>query len=324
MLWKMKSKYAWALAAGFALNQAFAQAWPVKPVRIVVPYPPGGSTDLVARLAQPRLTTLLGQPVIVENRAGGDAMIGTDHVAKSTPDGYTLLFTTPATHTQVSHLRKNVSYDPFADFTPITAAVVQSSMLLVHASLGVNTFKELLQYGKAHPGKLSYGTAGTGSNFHLAGMIIQQMTQLDWVHIPYKGGAPAQQAVIAGEVPAGIFSNTSATAGLKAGKIKALAVFDKKRLRDWPDVPTINEFLPEFEKPGEWLGFYGPGKLPSALVDRLRTDFLGSLRQPDVEAKLHAVGMEVLGTTPQEFAQMIRRDFELNRKLLQLSGLKPE
>ena len=154
--------------------------------------------------------------------------------------------------------------------------------------------------------------------------MIRQLTNIDWVHIPYKGGAPAQQAVIAGEVPAGIFSNTSATPGLKAGKIKALAVLDKKRLRDWPDIPSINELLPDFEKPGEWLGLYGPAKLPGAVVERVRNDFLAALRNPDTEAKLSAVGMEVLGTSPQEFATMIKRDYELNRKLLQVSGVKPE
>lgn len=301
-----------------------AQAWPSKPMRVVVPYPPGGSTDLVPRLAQPRLTAVFGQPLVVENRPGGDAMIGTDLVAKSVPDGYTFLFTTPATHTQVTHMRKNVPYDPLNDFTPITAAVVQGSMVLVNPGLGVNTFNELIEYAKKNPGKLSYGTAGTGSNFHLAGQIIKQSTGIDWVHIPYKGGAPTQQALIAGEVPVAIFSNTSATAGLKSGKIRALAVLDRKRLRDWPEVPPITDFLPNFEKPGEWLGFYGPAKLPEAIVARIRTEFIAALKQPEIEAKLAAVGMEVLGNTPKEFAAMIRRDSELNGKLLAATGVKPE
>ena len=303
---------------------ASAQNWPSKPMRVVVPYPPGGSTDLVPRLLQPRLSTVFGQSLVVENRPGGDAMIGTDIVAKSAPDGYTFLFTTPATHTQVTHMRKFVPYDPFNDFTPITAAVTQGSMVLVHPGLGVNTFNELIEYAKKNPGKLSYGTAGTGSNFHLAGQIIKQMTGIDWVHIPYKGGAPTQQALIAGEVPVAIFSNTSATAGLKSGKIKGLAVLDSKRLRDWPDVPAITDFLPAFEKPGEWLGFYGPAKLPEAIVARMRTEIVAALKQPDVEAKLAAVGMEVLGNTPREFAAIIRRDFDLNGKLMAATGVKPE
>ncbi len=303
---------------------ALAQAWPAKSIRVVVPYPPGGSTDLVPRLLQPRLSAVFGQSLVVDNRPGGDAMIGTDLVAKAAPDGYTLLFTTPATHTQVSHMRRNVPYDPIADFTPITAAVVQSSFLLVHPSLGANTFNELIEYAKKNPGKLSYGTAGTGSNFHLAGQIIRQLTGIDWVHIPYKGGAPTQQALIAGEVPVAIFSNTSATAGLKAGKIKALAVLDHKRLREWPEVPSINDFLPGFDKPGEWLGFYGPARLPDAIAGRLRTEIIAALKVPETETKLAAVGMEVFGNTPQEFAAMIRRDSELNRKLLAAAGVKPE
>ena len=303
---------------------ALAQAWPAKPIRVVVPYSPGASTDLVPRLIQPRLSTVLGQPLVVENRPGGDAMIGSDIVAKSAPDGYTLLFTTPATHTQVTHMRRNVPYDPIADFTPITAAVTQSSFVLVHPGLGVNNFNELIEYAKKNPGKLSYGTAGTGSNFHLAGQIIRQLTVIDWVHIPYKGGAPTQQALIAGEVPVAIFSNTSATAGLKAGKIKALAVLDRRRLKDWPDVPSINDFLPTFEKPGEWLGFYGPAKLPEAIVGRLRAEIIAALKLPDIEAKLAAVGMEVFGNTSLEFAALIKRDSDLNRKLLAAAGVKPE
>ncbi len=316
-----------AVAGLFALavhTVSLAQNWPSKPIRVVVPYPPGGSTDLVPRLLQPRLSLVFGQSLVVENRPGGDAMIGTDIVAKSAPDGYTFLFTTPATHTQVTHMRKFVPYDPFNDFTPITAAVTQGSMVLVHPGLSVNTFNELIEYAKKNPGKLSYGTAGTGSNFHLAGQIIKQMTGIDWVHIPYKGGAPTQQALIAGEVPVAIFSNTSATAGLKSGKIKGVAVLDSKRLRDWPDVPAITDFLPAFEKPGEWLGFYGPAKLPEAIVARMRTEILAALKQSDVEAKLAAVGMEVLGNTPKEFAAIIRRDFDLNGKLLAATGVKPE
>ncbi|MSQ52863.1 MAG: tripartite tricarboxylate transporter substrate binding protein [Betaproteobacteria bacterium] len=312
------------LAAVCFQGIAQAQSWPSKPIRVVVPYPPGGSTDLVPRLLQPRITAVLGQPLVVENRPGGDAMIGTDIVAKSAPDGYTILFTTPATHTQVTHMRKNVPYDPFNDFTPITAAVTQGSMVLVHPGLSVNNFNELIAYAKKNPGKLSYGTAGTGSNFHLAGQIIKQSTGIDWVHIPYKGGAPTQQALIAGEVPVAIFSNTSATPGLKAGKIKALAVLSQKRLKDWPEVPSINDFLPAFEKPGEWLGFYGPAKLPEAIVARLRTEIIAALNQPEIVQKLGAVGMEVLGNTPQEFAAMMWRDFEMNGKLLAATGVKPE
>ena len=301
-----------------------AQTWPSKPVRVIVPYPPGGSTDLVPRLIQARMSTVLGQSWVVENRPGGDAMIGTDLVAKAAPDGYTLLFTTPATHTQVTHLRRNVPYDPFTDFTPITAAANQSSFVLVHPGIGINSFNELIEYAKKNPGKLSYGTVGTGSNFHLAGQIIRQLTGIDWVHIPYKGGAPTQQALIAGEVPVAIFSNTSATAGLKSGKIKALAVLDHKRLKEWPDVPSINDFLPAFEKPGEWIGFYGPAKLPEAIVARLRTEVIAAMKVPEVEAKLGAFGLEVFGNTPQEFAAMVRRDSDMNRKLLAAAGVKIE
>ncbi len=303
---------------------ALAQSWPAKPVKIIVPYPPGGSTDFVGRLLGATMSSALGQPFVVENRAGGDAMIGTSLVAKAAPDGYTILCTTPATHTQVTSLHKEVPYDPIADFTPITAAVWQSSFLLVNNSLGVNSFPELLDYAKRNPGKLSYGTPGTGSNFHLAGVVIEQMTGLQMVHIPYKGGGPTAQAIIAGEVPVAIFSNTSATAGLRSGKIKALAALDKKRLKAWPDVPSIQEFLPAFDKPGEWIGFYGPAKLAEPIVERLRAEIVNAMKPADIVAKLDAAGMEPLGNTPAEFAALISHDMGLNRKLLAAAGVSPE
>jgi tripartite-type tricarboxylate transporter receptor subunit TctC len=309
-----------ALAAG----AAGAQSFPTKPIRIVVPYPPGGSTDLVSRLAAAKMGPALGQAVIVENRAGGNAIIGTELVSRSAPDGYTTLFTTPATHTQVQYTMKSVPYDALRDFTPITAAVLQSSALMVHPSVPVTSFREFLDYAKRNPGKLSYGTPNVASNFHLAGELIKQMTGIDMVHVPYKGGGPTQQAIIAGEVGVAIMSNTSATAPYKAGKVRVLAVLDGRRLKDWPDIPSVREFLPEFEKPGEWLGFYGPAKLQRPVADRLRNEFLRAMKEPDVAAKLDAFGLEYFGNTPEEFVELIRRDMALNQRLLQLAGVKPE
>jgi tripartite-type tricarboxylate transporter receptor subunit TctC len=315
---------AWLAALLAAPCIALAQGYPNKPVRLIVPYPPGGSSDLVGRLIGVRLSTALGQPVVVENRTGGDAMIGTAAVARAAPDGYTILCTTGATHTQVQFLHKEVPYDPYNDFSPITIAVTQTSFVLVHPSAGINTFKELIDYAKRNPGKLSYGTSGTGSNFHLAGVVIKQMTGIDMVHIPYKGGGPIMQAIVSGEVPIAIFSNTSATPALKSGKIKALVVVDNKRLKAWPNVPAITEFLPGFDKPGEWIAFYGPAKLPEPIIDRLHFEIVNALKIPDVIEKLDAVGMLPLGNTPREFAAVIKHDAALNGKLFQAAGVKPE
>jgi tripartite-type tricarboxylate transporter receptor subunit TctC len=304
--------------------EGLAQAWPSKPIRIVVPYPPGGSTDLVARLSSVKMATALGQPIVVENRAGGNSVIGAEMVMRAAPDGYTLMITTPATLTQVPPMSVKPPYDPERDFTPITAALTQSSCLVATPSLGVTTFPQFVDYAKRNPGKLSYGTAGLASAFHLAGEVIKQAAGIDMVHVPYKGGAPVIQAVVAGEVPAALLSNTSTIAAYKAGKVRVLAVLGKKRLKDWPEIPSINEFLPDFDKPGEWIGFYGPGRLPRPIVDRLRTEMLAAVKDPDVSAKLEAFGLQYFGNTPEEFAALMKHDLELNRKLLALAGVKPE
>jgi tripartite-type tricarboxylate transporter receptor subunit TctC len=195
---------------------AYAQSYPSRPIRIIVPYPPGGSTDIVSRLVAARMSPAIGQAVVVDNRPGANTILGAEAVARAEPDGYTILFTTPATHTQVMNHVKHLPFDTVRDFTPITAAVTQSSVLVVHPSVESKTLKEFLDYAKRNPGKLSYGTAGFASNFHLAGEQLKFVAGLDMVHVPYKGGAPVQQAVVAGEVPVAILSNTSATTGLKA------------------------------------------------------------------------------------------------------------
>jgi len=304
---------------------ADAQSYPSRPIRIVVPYPPGGSTDIVSRLVAARMSPAIGQSVVVDNRPGANTIIGAEAVARAEPDGYTILFTTPATHTQVPNIVKNLPFDTVRDFTPITAAVTQSSLLLVHPSIDVKTLKEFIDYAKRNPGKLSYGTAGFASNFHLAGEQIKQVAGIDMTHIPYKGGAPVQQALVAGEIKVAIFSNTSATPGLKGGKFRALAVLDPTgRLKDWPDVPNIHELLPEFEKPGEWLGFYGPARLPGPIVTRLRAEILKALSPPDALAKLDSIGMTLLGNTPEEFVKLIEKDRAITTKIAKRLGIEPK
>jgi tripartite-type tricarboxylate transporter receptor subunit TctC len=312
-----------SLAILAASVTAFAQSYPSRPIRIVVPYPPGGSTDIVSRMVAARMGAAIGQPVVVENRPGANTIIGAEAVARAEPDGYTVLFTTPATHTQLHNIVKNLPFDTVRDFTPITAAVTQSSVLVVHPSVDARTLKAFIDHARRNPGKLAYGTAGFASNFHLAGEQIKHVAGIDMVHVPYKGGAPVQQAVVAGEVPVAILSNTSATAGLKGGKIRALAVLDPTgRLKDWPDVPNIHELLPEFDKPGEWLGFYGPARLPGPIVNRLRSEIIKTLSPPEMAAKLDAIGMTLLGNTPEEFVKLIEKDRALTTKIAQRLGIQ--
>lgn len=313
--------------AGLALLNAaagFAQAYPVKPIRIVSPYPPGGSTDIVARLVGPKLGASLGQAVVIENRAGASGMIGSDVVAKAAPDGYTLLFTTPGTHTAVKFTIRNVPYDPVADFTPITAAVTQSGLILVNNSTGLRSFRELIDYAKKNPGKLSFATAGLGTSFHVTGELLKRAAGIDMEHIPYKGGVPVAQAITSGEVPVALVSNTSGVTTIKTGRVTAVAVLGDKRLREIPEVPIISEVIANVERPGDWLGFYGPAGLPAPLLGRLHAEIVKAVNLPDVVVGLQAAGMEVLANSPEEFKGMILRDIELYRKMVPLLGIKPE
>ncbi len=301
-----------------------AQSYPAKPIRLVAPYPPGGSTDIVARLVAPKLGASMGQPVIVENRAGASGMIGSEVVAKAAPDGYTLLFTTPGTHTAVKFTIRNVPYDPVKDFTPITAAVTQSGVILVNNSIGVRNFRELIDYAKKNPGKLSFATAGLGTSFHVTGEILKRAAGIDMLHIPYKGGAPVAQAITSGEVPVALVSNTSGVSTVKSGRVTAVAILGDKRLREFPDVPVIGEMIANVDRPGDWLGFYGPAGLPPPILARIHAEILKALNLPDVVSGLQNAGMEVFGNSPEEFRNLIARDIEIYRKLVPILGIKPE
>lgn len=320
----MSGKLSLAAVLFAAASAAIAQAYPIKPIRIISPYPPGGSTDIVARLVAPKMASSLGQPVLVENRAGAAGAIGSEAVARAAPDGYTLLFTTTGTHIAIQFISRIVPYDPIKDFTPITAAVTQAGLLLVNASVEASSFKEFINEARKNPGRLSYGTAGVGSSFHIMGEVINLATGIGMVHVPYKGGAPVARAVAAGEVPVVLLSNTSGMAAVRSGKAKALAVLGDKRLADFPGVPTISEFLPGVERPADWLGFYGPGGMSAPLLARLHAEIIKALNSPEVVKGLHAAGMEVFGNTPQEFAALIKRGIELYRKMVPLAGIKPE
>jgi tripartite-type tricarboxylate transporter receptor subunit TctC len=320
----MSGKLALAAVLLVAAPVAIAQAYPSKPIRIISPYPPGGSTDIVARLVAPKMAVSLGQPVLVENRAGAAGAIGAEAVARAAPDGYTLLFTTTGTHISIQFVSRNVPYDPIKDFTPITAAVTQAGIMLVNSSFEVNSFREFIDYAGKNPGKLSYGTAGIGSSFHIMGEVLKLAAGINMVHVPYKGGAPVAQAIASGEVPVALLSNTSGMAAVRSGRAKAIAILGDKRLAELPNVPPISEFLPGAERPAEWLGFYGPGRMSAPILARVHAEIIRALNSPDVVRGLNAAGMEVFGNTPQEFAALIQRGIELYRKMVPIAGIKPE
>jgi len=305
-------------------SQAFSQAWPTRPVRIVVPYPPGGSTDLLVRSIQPRLADALGQPVVVDNRAGGNGTIGSDLVARAAPDGHTLLIGTGATHGLTLFLSKSVPYDPVKDFTPITAAAEVPIVLAVSTAITARNAKEFVEYSKANPGKLSFGSSGTGSPHHLAGELLKQVAGADIVHVPYKGAAPAVQDLIGNQVSSVFTTLSTAIPHARSGKIRLLGLVESKRQPSLPDVPTIGESVPGYVMPVSWLAFFGPAGLPEAVLKRLNAELVKALQASDVRAKLETAGMPVLGSGADEFAKMLRDDIEAYRRIVHGAGLKPE
>jgi len=303
---------------------ALAQAWPSKPIRLVVPYPPGGSTDLLARTIGQKVGDALGQQIIVDNRAGAGGMLGSDIVARSAPDGYTILLGTGATHGLTLLLSKTVPYDPVKDFTAITAAVEVPIILCVGTAVPATTAKELVEYAKKNPGKLAFGSSGTGSPHHLSGELLKQVAGIDMVHVPYKGAAPAVQDLIGNQIPMVFTTLSTALPHIKAGRIRAVGFVEAKRQASVPEIPTIGESVPGYVMPASWLGFFGPAGLPDAILKRYNAEIVKAVQSPDVKGKLEAAGMPVVGTSAEEFAKMVKDDIETFRRIIAAAGIKPE
>ncbi len=312
------------LAFAVALSPAaFGQAYPAKPVKIVVPYPPGASTDTVARAVAQKLSDSLGQQVFVENRAGASGNIGADYVAKSPPDGYTILMATDATHATNVFFGKNFPYDPVKDFTPITAAAGNIILLAAHPSVPITSVKELIDYAKKNPGRLAYASSGTGSPHHLSGELLRQLAGIDIVHVPYKGGGQAITDFVGGQVPLMFSSFVTVAPHVKSGKARALGFVEARRYPAMPDVPTIGETVPGFEM-DSWLAFLGPAGLPSAVQARLHAEIVKALNAPDVRARLEPAGLLVIGSTPAELATIIKTDLEKRGRLIKAAGIRAE
>jgi tripartite-type tricarboxylate transporter receptor subunit TctC len=310
------------LALLLAAGAAQAQSWPAKPVRFVVPYPPGGSTDLTARTLAERLTRSLGQQVVVENRAGAAGAIGTSEVARAAPDGYTILFAADTVITL--HLVAKVQFDMQRDFAPITLATIQPIAVAVHPSLGVNSVQELIAYGKANPGKLSFAHSGTGTGQHFSGELLKKMAGLDMVHVPYKGGGPAVQDLLGGQVPMAVMGSTPLIPHHKSGRIKILAFTTRERFPAMPDIPTLHESgLTGFDT-SQWLGLLAPRKTPAAVIARLHKESAAVLALPDVKERLAQAALQAVGNTPREFEAVMRADIERWTKLAQELGIKPQ
>jgi len=314
-----------AIALLLAPLLAVAQGYPTKPVRMVVPYSAGGATDTVARAVGNRLSEALGQPVVIDNRGGAGGMIGSDVVAKAPPDGYTLLLTVGPPHSAFPFFMKNVPFDTIRDFTPIIVVGTAPQSIVVHPSLPVTSVKELIDYAKKNPGKLSFGTSGVGSSQQMGGLMLNRAAGIDMVHVAYKGGAPALNDVLGGQIPVAIVIVSNVLTHVRAGKLRLLAVLEAQRAKAAPDTPTVAEAgVPGYALPDTWIGLVGPAKLPAPIVNQVNAAVVKALGFPDVRSRLDAAGFEVKGNTPQEFADGIAKGYETYRKIATEAGIKPE
>jgi tripartite-type tricarboxylate transporter receptor subunit TctC len=297
---------------------SYAQGYPTKPIRLVVPLPAGsGGPDLVARLVASKTGELIGQPMVVDNRPGATGIIAAEYVARSAPDGYVLAFGTPNSHA-LSSLSGKAPYDPVRDFTPIITLTDSVFCLVVHPSLPVQTASDLIEYLKRNPGKISYGSNGTGGTFHLATELFKLAAAepLDIVHVPYKGTSQVITDLGAGRLQMAFTSVTGALPVARTGKAKVLAVLGKERFPGLPDTPSILESVPAYQEPAGWFIVFGPGKLPQAITTRLNTEMNNALRSPEIRTKIEDGGLEIVGNTPQQSAERLRRTLEVYRNAM--------
>jgi tripartite-type tricarboxylate transporter receptor subunit TctC len=301
---------------------ARAEDFPSSPVRFVVPSPPGGTADLVARLLGKKLAETWRQSVIVDNRTGGTGTIGADLVAKATPNGYTLLVTAPGPITTNAVLLDKLPYDPIKDLAPITLLAITPSLLMVGPTVPSKSVAELIALAKTKPGKLNYASSGVGNPSHLQGAMLGNIAGIDIVHIPYKGGAVALTDLVGGHVDIMFNPIPAMLPMVKANKLRALAVTSLQRFSGLPDVPTMAESgYPQIGSTA-WYGALAPGKIPRPLLKKLHADFVGALAAPDVKEALVTVGADIIGSSPEKFGEFIRKETEDARKLIKLSGAK--
>jgi tripartite-type tricarboxylate transporter receptor subunit TctC len=315
------------IAAAVALCAALpaaAQDWPAKPIRIVVPFAPGGVADNSARSIGDKLGARLGQQVVVENRAGASGNIGTEAVAKAAPDGYTLLLGFDGTMVINPHVFPKLTWDTLRDFQPVTKLGDATLILVAHPSVPASTLPELIAYSKTQPGGVAYGTSGTGGTPHLAGELLVQRSGAKLVHVPYKGGGQAITDVVGGQIPLVYTAIATAQQYVKAGRLKAIGVSSAKRAAALPDVPTFIEGGQAGFVVDSWTGILAPAKTPRPIVDRLQKEIAAVLADPDVRARYEVLGIEPVGNTPDQFAAQIRADLARWEQVVKQAGIKVE
>jgi tripartite-type tricarboxylate transporter receptor subunit TctC len=297
-----------------------AQSYPARAVRVVVVFPPGGSNDVVARIVFQRMSEIVGQQFVIDNRGGASGTIGADLVAKSPPDGYTLMIQS-ATHIANAHLYKKLPYDTLGDFIGVTTLARQVGMLIVHPSMPVKTTQEFVALAKKRPGDIVFGSAGNGSYLHLAMGLFNTMTQTKMVHVPYKGGGPVSVAILAGEVQTYIATIGSIYPHLKANRVRGLGVTSEQRTTQFPNIPAIAEAVPGYEFTA-WVGCFVPKGTPQPIVDRLNADLRKSLEHPDVAKNLSNQTLDPMPMSPEQFSARLKSDYEKYARIVKTSGIK--
>jgi tripartite-type tricarboxylate transporter receptor subunit TctC len=314
-----------SFCAGLALlgtaAGAGAQQWPAKPIRTIMSIM--GNADIFARIIAQRMGESFGQPVIVESMPGAGGSIAAQTVARAAPDGYTLLLSTASTQVMNSLLLRNAGYDPVKDFTPIAKAAETVQIVIASAAQPFNNMTELVAYARANPGKLSYGTSGVGSAHHLSAEQLRLLLGIDWVHVPYKSGPAAVSATATAEIPVNFTILATSAPFVRSGKVKILGVNNPGRAAALA-VPTISEQIPGYEAPPVWSGYFGPARLPQALVQRLQDEIVRTMSAPDVRAKLAEIGLATAPAGSEELAALIKRDLASMGSLLAKLGIKPE
>ena len=311
-----------ALAFAMLASGTHAQAWPAKPIKWVVPFAPGGTTDILARTIGDKLAIALGQPVIIENKPGAGGGVGADYTAKAPADGYTIMGGTISTHAINASLYKSLPYDPVKDFAPITLIARVPNMLVVNPDVPAKNVAELIALMKANPAKYTFASSGNGTSQHLSGELFKTMAGVEMQHIPYKGSPPALQDVVGGQVTMTFDNITTAWPLAKGGKLRALAVTTAKRSSVAPEVPTLAESGLAGYEVGSWQGVFAPAGTPPEIVKRLNAEIVKIIRMPDVNEKLTALGAEPVGNTPEEFGALVRAEVGKWADVVKKSGAK--
>ena len=301
---------------------ATAQSYPVKPIRLVMTV--SGGAEVVVRIASQRWLETSGQAMVMEVQSGAGGAVGAEMVAKAAPDGYTLLLATASAITMRPHLAKNTPYDPIRDFTPIIRTGEAVLVVAANPNAPFNTVREMVQFAKINPGKLSYGSSGVGTNHHLSAELIRRAADIDMVHVPYKTAPQLMNDTIGGQIPVAFTILATISGNVKAGKLKLLGVYNTRRYHIIPDVATVAEQVPGYEPPPGWMGYLGPANLPVALVTRLNTDIAKFFSEPTLLARAEAAGILIANSTAAEFADGLKREFELVGRTIKAAGIQSE